>query len=118
MGTLILSWGTLLMVKQQNWPERAVRIGKVLTNFLSDAGVKKTSVKGLHSLIYVNKSDPGGHSFGVMPAAAGQKELRWLPVMDPVMESTAELEKQVFGPESQFYRKQLAKYLEENNRDL
>lgn len=116
--SLLQSWGTIVMAKKQNWPQRAVQIGEILRSVLYEVGVKSCSVKGLHSLIYFSQSDPGPKYLHVVPASAGSLYARWLPVLDAVMCSTRELHEKVFGFSSSCHRRQLARYLRKHGWDI
>lgn len=111
---LLQSWGTILLAKQQDWPQRAIRIGKILRAVLTNVCADPSSIKGLHSLIHFRQSDQGPKDLHVVPASAGPTYTRWLPVLDPVMCSETDLQTKTFGLASLSHRRQLAKYLREH----
>ncbi len=107
---LLTSWGTLVLAKTENWPQRAQIIGRILRNVIKGEGIKTSSIGGLHSLIYLRQKDNARISWPVMGANAGNY-VRWLPTMDEVMTSKDELFTKVFGPDSVPHRKQVSAYL-------
>ena len=107
---LLISWGTLVLAERENWPKRAREIGRLLREILASDGVEIAHVSGLHSLIYLRGQDNARFSFPVMGAKAG-KYIRWLPVMDTVMTSKAQLQSKVFGAGSERHRKEISAYL-------
>ena len=108
---LLQSWGTISLARQQNWPQRAIAIGQTLRNVLIESGVQRESISGLHSFIWLRRGDRAVASLGVMLAYAGKDYARWLPLMDEVMTSEAELNMKVFGLGSRSHRRQLADFM-------
>ena len=107
---LLISWGTLILAKTENWPSRAQDIGRNLRAILSSEGIDENHLTGLHSLIYIRNKDVARLKWPVMGAKAGT-HVRWLPVLDEVMGSEEELRAKVFGPRSIAHRKELWAWL-------
>lgn len=108
---LLQSWGTIVLAQEQEWPQRAIKIGKILRSILTSFNMKNTSISGLHILIWLRRSDPALCKLAVVSANAGEIYTRWLPLMDSVMASEAEMTSKVFGLGSRQYRKLLGAYL-------
>ncbi|KAL8898714.1 MAG: hypothetical protein Q9192_001945 [Flavoplaca navasiana] len=114
---LLISWGTLLLARREQWPQRAQVIGDILRGRIIAKGVKACSIRGLHSLIYIPLQDVGRLGPPVMGARAG-RFLRWLPAMDEVMTSEEELSTKVFGEGSILHRREISTYLESQGLKL
>ena len=114
---LLISWGTLVLAKKEQWPQRAQEIGQVLRDILVSDGIKNSYISGLHGLIYLRLQDNVRFSSPVMGAKAGN-HVRWFPVMDTVMTSQKELRAKVFGPGSNSHRKDVSAYLRSQNLRL
>lgn len=117
VADLLFSWGTILLAKQEDWPQRSVRIGEILRNIIVDEGVRESLIGGLHSLIYLRLLDNERLLSPVMGAKAGN-HVRWFPVMDDVMMSADELRTKVFGESSLPHRREVAGYLRRHNMRL
>lgn len=110
VADLLISWGTLVLAKREQWPKRAQLIGRILKERIVAEGATASSVRGLHSLLYIPLQDIGRLGPPVMGARAG-KYLRWLPAMDEVMTSEEELRTKVFGLGSIPHRREISAYL-------
>ena len=110
-GSLLASWGTIVMAERENWPRRARRIGVLLRGFIEREGIGRCSIGGLHGLIYLKSEDQARVRSPVMGANAG-KYVRWFPVMDEVMMSREELCNKVFGEGSMGHRRDVTAFLE------
>ena len=107
---LLISWGTLVLAEEEQWPQRAQVIGRLLRSILRSDGIKPTNIGGVHSLIYLRKHDNARLSSPVMGAKAGSF-VRWLPVMDNVMTAEDHLLSKIFGSGSRTHRKNISAYL-------
>ncbi|KAL8878840.1 MAG: hypothetical protein Q9198_003432, partial [Flavoplaca austrocitrina] len=114
---LLISWGTLVLARREQWPQRAQVIGHILRGRIIAQGVKACSIHGLHSLIYIPLQDVGRLGPPVMGARAG-RFLRWLPAMDEVMTSEEELSTKVFGEDSIPHRREISTCLENQGLQL
>lgn len=114
---LLISWGTLVLAKREQWPQRAQLIGRILRERIVAGGAKASSIGGLHSLLYVQLQDIARLGPPVMGARAGEY-IRWLPAMDEVMTSEEELRTKVFGLGSIPHRREISEYLERQGLKL
>lgn len=114
---LLISWGTLVLALREQWPQRAIEIGRLLRHVLVSDGIRKQSITGLHSLIVLQSQDNARFASPVMGAQAG-KYVRWLPAMDLVMTSEDELLSKLFGPGSIPHRKEISAYLQSQDLRL
>ncbi len=114
---LLISWGTLVLAKKEQWPQRAIEIGRLLRSILVSDGIRKHRIAGLHSLIVLRGHDNARFSSPVMGAQAG-KYVRWLPVMDLVMASEDQLHLKLFGTGSIPHRKETSAYLQSQDLQL
>lgn len=114
---LLISWGTLVLAEREQWPQRAIEVGRLLRHILVSDGIREYRIAGLHSLIVLRGQDNARFSSPVMGAQAG-KYVRWLPVMDPVMASEDQLLSKVFGPGSIPHRREISAYLQSQDLRL
>lgn len=114
---LLISWGTLVLAKKEQWPQRAIEIGRLLRQVLVSDGIRNHRIAGLHSLIVLQSQDNARFSSPIMGAQAG-KYVRWLPVMDLVMASEDQLYLKVFGTSSIPHRREISAYLQSQDLRL
>lgn len=114
---LLISWGTLVLAKREQWPPRAFEIGRLLRHVLVSDGIRNGRIAGLHSLIVLQSQDNARFSSPVMGAQAGSY-VRWLPVMDPIMASEDQLRLKVFGAGSIPRRREISGYLQRQDLQL
>ncbi len=102
-GKLLESLATLRRAEAEDWPGRAVKIGKALRLVLQSLTTRPRQLGGLASLIYLRR--PMAEKTCIVGAAAGKYFTRWLPYVDAGMETVDAL----FGPSSQSLRDELRK---------
>ncbi|KAI4193662.1 MAG: hypothetical protein LQ350_008215 [Teloschistes chrysophthalmus] len=111
---LLISWGTIVLAKKEEWSQRAIEVGRILWKFIVQDGIPAEKIAGLSSLIYLEMEDSKRHSSPVMGAKAGH-HVRWLPVLDKMITSEATLRKRVFGLTSLPHRRAISAYLKEQD---
>ena len=110
---LLVSWGTLILAKREDWTNRAPIIGRLLRDMLRREGIRPQLIRGLHGLIYIRQKDYVTAS-PIMVANSGTY-VRLLPTMDEVMTSEDQLLTKVFGRNSIPHRAELAAFLRNND---
>ena len=106
---LLVSWGTLILARREDWANRAPIIGRLLRDILRSEGIRPQLIRGLHGLIYIRQKDYVTAS-PIMVANSGTY-VRLLPTMDEVMTSEDQLRIKVFGRSSIPHRAEIAAFL-------
>ena len=106
---LLVSWGTLILARREDWANRAPIIGRLLRDILRSEGIRPQLIRGLHGLIYIRQKDYVTAS-PIMLANSGTY-VRLLPTMDEVMTSEDQLRTKVFGRSSIPHRAEIAAFL-------
>ena len=110
---LLVSWGTLILARREDWANRALTIGRLLRDILVSEGIRPQLIRGLHGLIYIQQKDYVTDS-PIMVANSGTY-VRLLPTMDEVMTSEHQLRTKVFGRSSIPHRAEIAAFLRRDN---
>ena len=110
---LLVSWGTLVLARREDWADRASMIGRLLRGILVSEGIRPQLIRGLHGLIYIRQEDYVTAS-PIMVANSGTY-VRLLPTMDEVMTSEDQLRTKVFGRSSIPHRAEIAAFLRSND---
>ncbi|KAJ9634375.1 hypothetical protein H2199_009033 [Coniosporium tulheliwenetii] len=85
-ASLLNSWGVLILAQQEDWPQRASRVGAQLRRILRDM-YPGIVINGLEALIYIARAKAS--TTNIIGAAAG-KVVRWMPFLDQGMDDESQ----------------------------
>ncbi|KAK2037431.1 hypothetical protein LZ31DRAFT_570815 [Colletotrichum somersetense] len=109
---LLQSWAIVRAAMNEDWPNRAARIGDNLRRILADMTPPEqtTSFMGMGTFILIER----GHAatLWITGASAGKKTIRWLPPLDKSLASY-EAVRALFGPAFAVFRDDLYQLLDE-----